>query len=43
VRDRREESRPELAVQRAAALDVIFGYADAVVLLFTVGADRAGA
>jgi hypothetical protein len=46
VRDRGEESRLELAVQRAAALDVIFGSAnpvEALRLLFAAGADRAGA
>lgn len=45
ARDRREASRPEAAVQRAAALNVIFGSADpvAAVPLFAAGEDRAGA
>ena len=46
VRDRGEESRLKLAVQRAATLDVIVGSANPVAALrlpFAAGADRAGA
>jgi len=46
LRDRGEESRLELAVQRAATLDVIFGSANptaALRLLLAAEADRAGA